>query len=140
MHSLCSQAHEGMIYNIGTDIVSISRIEAIIKSKPDNFISRILSPEEQQILSKKKINYSSYIAKRFAAKEAIAKAFGTGIGKISFQDITIFNYNNGMPYCELSDNLKKRAKEILGCKDFKLHVSLSDDKDCALAFALIELK
>lgn len=128
-----------MIHNIGTDIVSISRIEAILNTKSDKFIARILSPEEQQILSSKKVNYSNYIAKRFAAKEAVAKAFGIGIGKISFQDITILNYNSGMPYCTLSDKFKKRAKEIINCKDFKLHLSLSDDKDYALAFAIIEL-
>ncbi|MEQ9116332.1 MAG: holo-ACP synthase [Rickettsiales bacterium] len=128
-----------MIYNIGTDIVSVKRIDSIYKKHGDVFIKKILSVKEQEIFSKRQ-HGSNYLAKRFAAKEALAKSFGTGIGKISFKDISVLNYNTGMPYLELSSNLKNIAESILGTASYKLHISISDDKDLALAFATIEIR
>lgn len=128
-----------MIYNIGTDIILVARIKKILEHKKEAFISRILTVEEQEIAKKKKVNLANYIAKRFAAKEALAKALGHGIGKISFQDIAVLNYNSGMPYYKLSERLKKIAEEIIGTDRYNLFLSLSDDKDYASAFTIIEI-
>lgn len=129
-----------MIFNIGSDLVSIERIKNILDKNEQHFIKKVLTPTEQDIvLTKKNHSKVNYIAKRFAAKEAIAKAFGEGIGEISFQDITILNYNNGMPYYKLSNKLHEIAKKIISQSNYKIHLTLSDDKGYALAFAVIEL-
>lgn len=128
-----------MIFNIGSDLISIKRVNAIIQKHHESFINRVLTEQERKILMNKKNNSTNYIAKRFAAKEAIAKAFGIGIGKISFQDITILNYNTGQPYYKFSEKLEKLAIKIIGKNNYKLHLTLSDDNGYALAFAVIEL-
>ncbi len=74
-----------MIYGVGADIVNIERVEHILNKNKDGFIRRVLSEHEQALFSNKG-DSTAYCAKRFAAKEAFAKALGTGIGKIvSFQ-------------------------------------------------------
>jgi len=127
-----------MIYNIGTDLVYINRVSYLLEKYNNSFIERILSDKEIEILESKP-DKAKYLAKRFAAKEALAKAFGTGIGKISFKDISILNYTNGMPFFEVSSKLKHLAIDVFGTDRFKLHVSISDDKDLALAFVTIEI-
>ena len=83
------------IFGIGTDIVNIKRMSKTLKSKNNNFKKRIFSKNEIIYCEKKK-NSSSFYAKRFAAKEALSKALGTGIRKgINFKDIEIFNDNFG---------------------------------------------
>ena len=85
------------IFGIGTDIVNIKRIKKTLKSKNNNFKKRIFSKNEI-IYCDKKNNSSSFYAKRFAAKEALSKALGTGIRKgINFKTVTIFT-----PRCKRS--------------------------------------
>ena len=112
-----------MIMGIGTDIVEIARIEEIGANK---LAKKILTAEEIAALPKLS---AAKIAKRFAAKEAIAKAMGTGIGtKLAFHDIEIFNDAAGKPMAT-----------IAGRTDLKIHLSMSDEKNYAVAFALIEV-
>jgi len=70
-----------MIYGVGTDIINIERVAHILSKNKDGFVRRVLSEHEQALFANKG-DSASYCAKRFAAKEAFAKALGTGIGKI----------------------------------------------------------
>lgn len=115
-----------MLHGIGTDIVEIARIEQIGAKK---LAKKILSPAEIAALEGLSDDkFLRKIAKRFAAKEAISKAFGTGIGaKLAFHDIEISNDAAGKPLAS-----------IAGRKDLKIHLSISDEKTHAIAFAVIE--
>ena len=125
------------IFGIGTDIVSIDRIKNSLKNK--NFINRIFNKKE--ILKCKKINNSSNCyAKRFAAKEAFSKALGTGISKgINFNEIVILNKKSGKPYINLIGTTKKKIEQIFKKKKTKISLSLSDEKDYAVAFVTISV-
>lgn len=119
-----------MIIGIGTDIVYKNRIEYLTNKFGNKFISRILSQNEILQLKTKTHNYS-FIAKRFAAKEAVAKAFGLGIGKeLSFQDIEISNNEFGMPIVTIKRPIA-HGKNIF--------LSISDEHDVAIAFAVISI-
>ncbi|KAA0445276.1 MAG: holo-ACP synthase [Candidatus Thioglobus sp.] len=124
-----------MIYGVGTDIVSIERVEHILSKNSAAFVNRILSEHERALFANKG-NSASYCAKRFAAKEAFAKALGTGIGKIvSFQDLAIRNNEEGKPYFIPSEKLRLYLVE----KNIKqAHLSLSDEKTNAIAFVILE--
>ena len=126
-----------MIFGIGTDIVDINRINEI--DSFDNFAKKILSKNEKKFFENlKEIHKAKYLAKQFAGKEAIAKAFGTGITKtIKFSEIKILRDSNGKPFFEPVGSLKKYMDD-LGIT--KTHVSLSDEKEYAIAFAVLEKK
>jgi len=125
------------IYGIGTDIVSIKRIKLSLKKK--KFTKRIYS--EQEVLKcRKAANQHNCFAKRFAAKEAFSKALGTGISKgINFNEITVLNNKSGKPYIYLKGETKKKIKKILKQKKTKISLSLSDEKDYAVAFVTISI-
>ena len=124
------------IYGIGTDIISVSRIKESLKKK--NFLKRIFNKEEVAKCSKL-INSNNCYAKRFAAKEAFAKALGTGIAYgINFNEIKILNEKNGKPFIKLVGNTKKIINDKLK-KKFKISLSLSDEKKYAVAFVTISL-
>ena len=100
------------IFGIGTDIVNIKRMEKVIKKNNNSFRNRIFSKNEI-IYGRKKKNPYPFYAKRFAAKEALSKALGTGIRKgINFKDIEITNDKFGKPLIKLSGStatfLKKK--------------------------------
>ncbi len=95
-----------MIFGVGTDIISIERVSHILEKNKQGFIKRVLSDHEQALFANK-ADSASYCAKRFAAKEAFAKALGTGIGRtVSFQDLTVRNNENGKPYFIPSEKLE----------------------------------
>ena len=100
------------IFGIGTDIVNIKRIEKSIKSNGEKFKNKIFSKKEIIYCEKKKNPFPFY-AKRFAAKEALSKAIGTGIRKdIKFKNIEISNNKKGKPSIKLkgSTNLFLKKK------------------------------
>ncbi len=120
---------------IGTDIVEIERIRASYARLGDRFVKRILTPCE--LIQFENRNQSlAYLAKRFAAKEAVAKALATGIGRgVSWQHIEISNdAESGAPECQLSGGAADRL-QILGGK--KVLLSLSDERHYAIAYAAI---
>lgn len=123
-----------MVIAIGTDIVEIARIGESVSRQGIKFAQRILSATELEVYQSKSDSVS-FLAKRFAAKEAIAKALGTGIGYgVSFQDMVISNNQKGAP--EVS--LKGGAAEVLNSLGgSKVLLSISDEKDYALAYATI---
>ena len=124
-----------MIYGIGTDLVNIDRVKKILSKNRDGFIKRVLS-EYEQALFENKADSVAYCAKRFAAKEAFAKALGTGIGKtVSFQDLTVRNNENGKPHFIPSEKLRLYLLEK-GIN--QAHLSISDESQNAVAFVILE--
>ena len=124
-----------MIYGIGTDIVSIERVQTIINKNRDGFINRVLTEHERALFANK-ADSAAFCAKRFAAKEAFSKALGTGIGRVvSFQDLTVRSNENGKPYFMLSEKLRLYLKDK-GIQ--KGHLSISDESQNALAFVVLE--
>ena len=125
-----------MIFGIGTDLVDLDRIKAI-KSKA-SFAKKILGPQElatyKQMSSDQGIYY---LGKQFAAKEAIAKAFGSGFTSPIFpQAIQILRNNIGKPEIVFSEEVKSYS-EGLGITGS--HVSLSDERNYLIAFAVLEV-
>jgi holo-[acyl-carrier protein] synthase len=124
------------IYGIGTDIVSVDRIKKLQKNK--NFLERIFSKEEVLRCSKL-INYNNCYAKRFAAKEAFAKALGTGISNgVNFNEIIVMNEKNGKPFINIIGKTLKIIKKKFK-KEIKIALSLSDEKKYAVAFVTISI-
>ena len=125
------------IFGIGTDIVNIKRLEKSLKKNGNNFKKRIFSKKEIVYCEKKKYPYS-YFAKRFAAKEALSKALGTGIRKgINFKNIVISNDTFGKPSIKLNGSTEKFLKKKIKAKKYKIYLSLSDDKPWAQATVII---
>jgi holo-[acyl-carrier protein] synthase len=123
-----------MTIAIGTDIVEIQRIASALERQGDKFVQRILT--ESEILEyQARGNSVAFLAKRFAAKEAVAKALGTGIGRgISFQHMVVSNNSEGAPQVELQANAAERLKQLGGTN---VLLSLSDEKNTALAYVVI---
>ena len=125
------------IFGIGTDIVNIKRIDRSLKKHGNLFKKRIFSKKEILYCDKKKSS-SSFYAKRFAAKEALSKALGTGIRKgINFKDIEISNDNFGKPCVELKGTTANFLKKKLKNKKYSIYLSLSDDAPWAQATVII---
>ena len=123
------------VEGIGVDIVENIRIKKLIRNK--KFIKRVFSDKEIKH-SKKIKNKTSYFSKRFAAKESLSKAIGTGFRNgLNFKDISIINDKYGKPKYEISDNLKKLIFSRLNLKKIKISVSLADEKKYSIAFTMI---
>ena len=123
------------IIGIGVDIVDNIRLKNSIKNK--NFISRIFSKKE--ISQSKKIkNKVNYYSKRFAAKESLSKALGTGFRKgLNFKDISIVNDKYGKPSYEVTSNVKKLIYLKFKVRKIKISLSLADEKNYSIAFSVI---
>ncbi|MCO1334919.1 holo-ACP synthase [Microbulbifer sp. OS29] len=126
-----------MIVSIGTDICNYRRIEVVWQRFGDRFVERILGDgERRDFYGMAEVIRPAYLCKRFAAKEAVAKALGTGIGEgISWREIEVCRRKGASPQVELSGVARERAG-ALGVD--KIHLSLSDEKDSALAFVVFE--
>ncbi|MBM2837889.1 MAG: holo-acyl-carrier-protein synthase [Deltaproteobacteria bacterium] len=124
-----------MIIGIGTDIVSIQRIEKAVERFGERFINKVFTDEEANFCKSKK-ERAPYLAARFAAKEAVLKALGTGISNgIGFKDVEVARVQGKRPEIILH-GIGKKVAESLGIKD--IHISISHEADIALAFAVIE--
>ena len=125
-----------MIYGLGTDIVKIARIQEM--KSLSVFAEKILSSKEMKIASSfNEKRLIKFLAKQFAGKEAVSKAFGTGIRKpILFKYIEILRDENGKP---LLNPLGEVKKTMINLGISKSHVSLADENDYAIAFAILEL-
>jgi len=125
------------IFGIGTDIISVDRIKNFLKKR--SFINRIFN--EKEILKCKNINNSiNCYAKRFAAKEAFAKALGTGISNgINFNEIVILNKKSGKPYISIIGQTKTILNKKFKKKKIKIFLSLTDEQKYAVAFVTISL-
>ena len=128
-------SEEPMILGTGIDIIEVARIGTSFERFGERFVNRILRPAEiTYCLSHK--NPAPFLAARFAAKEAISKAFGTGIGaELGWQDIEVGRKETGEPFVILHEKglllLQKRAAKIV-------HLSLSHTEQHAAAVAILE--
>ena len=121
---------------IGVDIVQNKRIKLFIKNK--KFLNRIFGKNEI-LLSQKIKNRINYFSKRFAAKESLAKAIGTGFReKLNFKDIQIINDKLGKPNYLVNTKIKNLIKKKKKIKNFNLFLSISDEKDYSIAFTIIQ--
>jgi holo-[acyl-carrier protein] synthase len=124
-----------MIYGVGTDVVEIERIRAVLQKYGERFARRILCEPEMRRFENHRLK-ASYLAKRFAAKEAFTKALGTGIrAPANWHGVWVRNLPSGKPVLEFSDALKKLLKSR-GVTS--AHVSLSDEKGVAFATVVLE--
>ena len=126
------------ILGIGVDIIENKRIKKSIKN--NNFKNRTYSTKELE-LSLLTINKASFFSKRFAAKEAFAKALGTGFrNNLNFKDIEVINDKLGKPYYTKNKKITKIVKKKFNVKNFNCFLSISDEKDYSTAFAIIQTK
>ncbi|MDH5395862.1 MAG: holo-ACP synthase [Gammaproteobacteria bacterium] len=125
-----------MIYGIGTDIVHVSRMHDNITKYGDKFARRILTASEF-IEYQTKHNKTAFLAKRFAAKEATAKALGTGFSNgLSLQHIGVQHDAAGKPELEFLAVAKEMIEEL---NIRQSHLSLADERDYAVAFVTLVL-
>ena len=124
------------VYGIGTDIIEVDRIAAAIK-KNDSFEKRVYTVSEVKYCEKKeKGKYPSYAA-RFAAKEAVAKALLTGIGKyVSLSEIELSNNGSGAPFIILHGKTLQYSR-TLDIREIKISVSATESYAVAYAIAII---
>jgi len=126
------------ILGIGIDIIENKRIRKSIKNS--NFKNRTYSAKELK-LSLLTINKASFFSKRFAAKEAFAKALGTGFrNNLNFKDIEVINDKLGKPYYTKNKKITKIVQKKFNVKNFNCFLSISDEKDYSTAFAIIQTK
>jgi holo-[acyl-carrier protein] synthase len=123
------------IVGIGTDIVEIARIRDQRERLGDKLAKRILTDAEFALYAASKIP-ERFLAKRFAAKEAAAKALGTGIGRgVSFQHIHIANDANGAPIVTFTLGAKARLEQLKGRHGF---ITIADEQHYAVATVVLE--
>lgn len=124
-----------MIVGIGTDMVEIARIADALDRHGNRFRQRVLTEAERRVFGSVDAE-ARWFAKRYAAKEAVAKAFGTGIGaQLSFQDIVVGREKSGRPMLSFQGNgvaLSRRFGVM------RAHLSLTDEREFALAFVVLE--
>ncbi|CDZ74514.1 Carbohydrate kinase family protein [Peptoniphilus sp. ING2-D1G] len=111
---------------LGVDLISINKVDKLLKKHRDKFLQRIFNEEEITYIKSKNYRAQS-VAGIFAAKEAISKAEETGIGKLSFKDVHIF-YNNSSPYGKVQDRLYKLS--ISHDSGFAVAVAIKIKREC----------
>lgn len=123
-----------MIFGIGTDIVHIPRMQQLLQKHGDKFAERILSQQEYaEFLNAP--SQAAFLAKRFAAKEATAKAMGTGFRDgLSLKHISVLNNELGKPGIILEKRAEMLAEEL---KIGRRFLSLSDEQEYAVAFVTL---
>ena len=129
------KAYTKMIYGIGTDIVEVKRIKEALNKYGVALAKKILTSQEL-LTYKKTEGKENFLAKRFAAKEAFAKAMGTGMrSPVNFKSIEIIHDSLGKPKIKTISKLTLLVKShhIKYC-----HLSISDEKNIAVAFVILE--
>ncbi|CDD11208.1 holo-[acyl-carrier-protein] synthase [Phascolarctobacterium succinatutens CAG:287] len=122
-----------MIVGIGCDIIEIERIARAIKR--ESFIQRVFTAKEAAYCQSRGQQAAASFAARFAAKEAVLKALGTGLREGSLQEIAVANDGLGKPLVQLSGHFAMLAKQ-LGVKN--IQISLSHSRDFAVAYVIME--
>lgn len=115
---------------IGVDIIEIPRIAAALNRHGDRFLKRVFTPQEQAYCRGRVAS----LAARWAAKEAMGKAFGTGLGHIAFRDIEVINNAQGKPSLRLHGPAQHRAAAL---NFTHIELSLSHAKEFAIAFVVV---
>ena len=122
-----------MVIGIGVDIVEIKRIKEAV-DRNDNFIEKLFSKEEIEYFQSRNMR-PEYIAGRFAAKEAVSKALGTGFRGFGMKDIVIDRTTLGKPIVVLRGKAKLLAQKSGNCS---FHLSISHSQDNAIAYVIME--
>ena len=124
-----------MILGLGIDIIEVARIESSYAKFGERFLDRILHPSEIQYCLSHRVP-GPFLAARFAAKEAISKAFGTGIGaQLGWQDMEVARKPSGEPFAVLHG----KGEELMASRGAKdLRISLSHTQHHACAVAILE--
>jgi holo-[acyl-carrier protein] synthase len=128
-----------MIIGIGNDTIDIRRVQKVIDRHGERFTERIFTETEQRKSDRRRLRAASY-AKRFAAKEACAKALGTGMRRgVFWRDMGVVNLQGGQPTMELTGGAAKRLAALTpsGYRPV-IHVTITDDFPLAQAFVVIE--
>ncbi|MCZ8514124.1 holo-ACP synthase [Paenibacillus filicis] len=127
-----------MIIGIGTDLLDIARVQAILgQAAGERFLQRVLTPGERELALSRKGRLAEYTAGRFAAKEAVVKALGCGIGKeVSFQDIEVLPDAKGKPIVSIAPEALCRLS--LQPHTFAVHLSITHSGTSAMAYAIVE--
>jgi len=133
--------HDGVqvILGLGSDLSDIRRIQASLDRFGDRFRERVFT-ELERARSERKADAAASYAKRFAAKEACAKALGTGMRRgVFWRDMGVVNMRSGQPTMALTGGAAERLKEMTpaGCRAV-IHLTLTDDHPYAQAFVIIE--
>lgn len=144
-----------MIIGVGTDLVELDRVKRILQQPSGaRFMERVLTPEEYAYLETRLMKGRpakrsaaaeawpgprtvEFVAGRFAAKEAVVKALGCGIGgRAGFQDLRIIPEPSGRPVCELSEGARSRLELPA---EARIHLSITHSSGLAAAYAVVEL-
>lgn len=125
-----------MIFGIGTDIVETERIAKVVERHGDHFLDYILTDSERQEAGRRGGDRMQYIAGRWAAKEAVSKALGSGLGaRCAWRDIEIGSNAGGAPFVILSGN---GLETMQMQKIARIFVSISHERSHAIAMAVAE--
>ena len=125
-----------MIYGIGTDIIDINRIKSVLNKYGDKFKYKCFHINEIS-WSNSKLKSAESFAKRYAAKEACAKALGTGLARgVFWKDIEVINNKHGKPFIRLHNNALNFLNKKIN-KNAKIELSLSDEINFAIANVII---
>lgn len=116
----------------GVDIIKNFRIKNILDKYDEKFLDRLFTPKEKEYILYRNKDYKT-ISGMFAAKEAVSKVIGTGIGKISWKDIEIIHNELGRPYINLSEDLVGVLR-VLNLKE--IEISISHEEEFSIAFAI----
>lgn len=120
-----------MILRTGVDLIEIARIEEVISRHGQHYLERIYTPAELEYCGKR----AESLAGRFAAKEAVAKALGCGIGDVAWKEIEILGDEQNAPVLNLSGEAEKKAKE-LGLENWSVSISHSQSHSVAMVVAI----
>jgi holo-[acyl-carrier protein] synthase len=128
-----------MIVGIGTDLCDIRRIAATVSRRGDRFAHKVLGPSEMQVYEKRSLAHParglSYLATRFAAKEAFSKAIGLGMRMpMTWRRCEILNGPSGKPQIALGGELA----QWFALRGWRAHVTVTDENDYAAAFVVVE--
>jgi holo-[acyl-carrier protein] synthase len=128
-----------MILGVGSDLVDIRRIEKAIERFGDRFLDRIFTETERGRCDRRGLTRTASYARRFAAKEAAAKALGTGFRRgVFWRDLGVINLPSGQPGMRLSGGALRRLDDITPCGMVaRLDLSLTDEPPLAQAVVII---
>lgn len=123
-----------MILGVGTDLVRVERLRPMLERHGHRLLERLLHPEELQQVPD--VRPEAFVARRFAAKEALAKALGCGVGRdMALNEACVIHDAAGRPGFALSGSVERTAAR-LGV--LRIHLSISDERDYAQAFVVVE--
>ncbi len=127
-----------MILGIGSDITDVRRIAVVLERHGDRFTTRVFTPIERTLADRRRNRAETY-AKRFAAKEACAKALGTGLrGGVWWRDMGVVNLPSGRPTLELTGGAKRRLQAMTpDGYEARIDLTITDEGPMAHAFVII---